>query len=389
MKYFIVIITFIVAGNMSLYSGNCGQSISCTDAAYPFRFCDDYGNIRTLCASDPFSHTDQFYPEFYIPLKMNNNVQPICLQFDDSGPIEIGVKICGDQTCSSDLVYEKKDFITDMKSAAYDWNCLCGKQDDDCGCTINVGFTEDPFKFEDPEEQPAANTVDQYPEKVIKKCEIQCEDLNIYLNYTEEFTNKSNATKYTGTDYELYYGGNFFVTSGVANNWPAGLSGYKPDAYNLETVLMNQLGRIFGLSGDPYYGSCYSGGVMDDLRPEPEGAKEDLSDDDKCMFVKLYCTTLPVEDDNYDNSDIDHYNYPNPFDTKTNIRFKVTNDLASHVTIRIFNNLGNIVCEVTDKYYDNGTHDIVFDSANLAAGIYYYTIKINNKMSFYKMQIVK
>jgi len=63
-------------------------------------------------------------------------------------------------------------------------------------------------------------------------------------------------------------------------------------------------------------------------------------------------------------------NYPNPFNPSTNIVFSIP--VASQVNISLYNLIGQKVCDVTNKMYTAGKHEIKFNADNLSAGIYIY-----------------
>jgi len=68
-------------------------------------------------------------------------------------------------------------------------------------------------------------------------------------------------------------------------------------------------------------------------------------------------------------------NYPNPFNPSTMIKFSLPVD--SHVSIELFNTLGEKVDELTNRDYSIGSHEINFDAAKLSNGVYYYSLKAN------------
>ncbi len=66
-------------------------------------------------------------------------------------------------------------------------------------------------------------------------------------------------------------------------------------------------------------------------------------------------------------------NYPNPFNPSTSIRFSVPSDL--HVTLKLYNSLGQEVKTITDTNYDKGWHEVEMDGTGLASGVYFYRIQ--------------
>jgi hypothetical protein len=68
-----------------------------------------------------------------------------------------------------------------------------------------------------------------------------------------------------------------------------------------------------------------------------------------------------------------HQNYPNPFNPSTTIRYGLPN--RSHVTLTVFNSLGQTVRELVNEDLDAGYHDVHFDATGLASGVYYYRLR--------------
>ena len=66
-------------------------------------------------------------------------------------------------------------------------------------------------------------------------------------------------------------------------------------------------------------------------------------------------------------------NYPNPFNPSTTIRYALPN--RSHVTLMVFNTLGQKVGELVNADIDAGSHELQFNAANLASGVYFYQIQ--------------
>jgi hypothetical protein len=89
-------------------------------------------------------------------------------------------------------------------------------------------------------------------------------------------------------------------------------------------------------------------------------------------------------------------NYPNPFSAKgygtfgnpsTTIRFGLP--AASHVTVEVFNMLGQKVATLFDGRKDAGVHDLQFNAVNLSAGVYLYRIQAGEVVSINRMVLGK
>lgn len=85
-------------------------------------------------------------------------------------------------------------------------------------------------------------------------------------------------------------------------------------------------------------------------------------------------------------------NYPNPFNPETEIRFQLPE--ASHVTLSIFNLLGQKVRTLTDKEMATGFHTIKWDGRNnfgnaVASGVYLYVIQASKFFDVKKMVLMQ
>lgn len=80
-------------------------------------------------------------------------------------------------------------------------------------------------------------------------------------------------------------------------------------------------------------------------------------------------------------------NYPNPFNPTTTIRYELPE--ATHVSLRVFNVLGNEVAVVEDKPKAAGRHTVQFDSNNLSSGVYFYRLEAAGFVQTRRMVLVR
>jgi hypothetical protein len=66
-------------------------------------------------------------------------------------------------------------------------------------------------------------------------------------------------------------------------------------------------------------------------------------------------------------------NYPNPFNPSTTIRYNL--QAGAHVTLTVFNTLGQIVGTLMNGAQDAGYHEVRLDGSGLASGVYFYRIQ--------------
>lgn len=80
-------------------------------------------------------------------------------------------------------------------------------------------------------------------------------------------------------------------------------------------------------------------------------------------------------------------NYPNPFNPTTLISYSLKND--AHVTIKIFNSVGQHITTLVSEYQSEGRHSIQFEAKDLPSGIYIYSLTSENFLDSKKMLLVK
>ncbi|MCB9365886.1 MAG: T9SS type A sorting domain-containing protein [Calditrichaeota bacterium] len=82
-----------------------------------------------------------------------------------------------------------------------------------------------------------------------------------------------------------------------------------------------------------------------------------------------------------------YQNYPNPFNPTTNIRFDLVE--SGHVSIMVYNTLGQLVARAADQYMEAGRHTITFDASSMASGVYVYSISVNGFTDLKKMVLIR
>tara|TARA_R110000868_G_scaffold304437_16_gene565266 strand:- start:46291 stop:50313 length:4023 start_codon:yes stop_codon:yes gene_type:complete len=80
-------------------------------------------------------------------------------------------------------------------------------------------------------------------------------------------------------------------------------------------------------------------------------------------------------------------NYPNPFNPSTNIEFGIPE--ASHVSLTIFNALGQKVATLANSRFMPGSHSITWDASRAPSGVYFYRLVTGNNISTKKMLLIK
>jgi hypothetical protein len=80
-------------------------------------------------------------------------------------------------------------------------------------------------------------------------------------------------------------------------------------------------------------------------------------------------------------------NFPNPFNPTTIIEMALPE--RSHITLEVFNLLGQRVGLLADGVFDTGTHRVTFDGKGLASGLYFYRLASSHGVQTRIMAMVK
>ncbi|MFQ5709534.1 MAG: T9SS type A sorting domain-containing protein, partial [bacterium] len=80
-------------------------------------------------------------------------------------------------------------------------------------------------------------------------------------------------------------------------------------------------------------------------------------------------------------------NYPNPFNPSTTIEFDLRQ--TGHVTLSIYNLLGQKVATLVDEQLTPGSYKTTFDASRLTSGVYFYTLKAGSFRATKKMVLTK
>ena len=80
-------------------------------------------------------------------------------------------------------------------------------------------------------------------------------------------------------------------------------------------------------------------------------------------------------------------NYPNPFNPTTKISWQLP--ISSHVSIKIFDLLGNEMTTLVNEFRTAGSYEVEFDASGLSSGMYFYKLEAGNYSDIKKMVLIR
>jgi hypothetical protein len=80
-------------------------------------------------------------------------------------------------------------------------------------------------------------------------------------------------------------------------------------------------------------------------------------------------------------------NYPNPFNPETIIKYQIP--ASGFVQLKVYNVLGKEVATLINRDQEQGSYSVPFDASKLAAGVYIYSIRVNDFSKSHKMLLLK
>lgn len=82
-----------------------------------------------------------------------------------------------------------------------------------------------------------------------------------------------------------------------------------------------------------------------------------------------------------------YQNYPNPFNPSTTIRYTLPQ--RSHVTLSVFNTLGQQVASLVDAVEEPGEHSVRFGGSSLASGVYFYRLRAGEYVATKRLVLLR
>ena len=193
----------------------------------------------------------------------------------------------------------------------------------------------------------------------------------IYGENYPHYTISWNKTQINGDLYKI----NLKIAQSVNKNPPFFTM---PIKVNISTTLGDTIVTLFN--------DAQTQNFEIDVRGNPSSINFDYGN----WILKSSQTTIAIADVKDLSAPLQYkleQNYPNPFNPETTINFQLPAD--KFVTLKVYDITGREVSTLVNGYKSKGKYEIKFHLANLASGIYYYSLKAGNFFKTRKMLFLK
>jgi hypothetical protein len=117
-------------------------------------------------------------------------------------------------------------------------------------------------------------------------------------------------------------------------------------------------------------------------------AKDSANASVSCTFaINVTITGIEETKDQLPESFNLYQNYPNPFNPTTTIEFGITE--TGRYSLCLYNTLGELVKEISDREYESGYHKETFNATGLPSGMYLYRLTGNDANLVRKMVLLR
>ncbi|MER3525308.1 MAG: hypothetical protein C4326_15010 [Ignavibacteria bacterium] len=195
----------------------------------------------------------------------------------------------------------------------------------------------------------------------------------IVIAYHAMIKNDTSANGYNNSDIFMVYSTN----GGVSWSTPRNLTNTRGlDERFVSVAPWNEPGQVnLVWQEDPEAG----GNIIGDPGAVPRRTRQ--------VFLKTSIITDVRSEKELPTAFALEQNYPNPFNPGTKIVYSIP--VGTHVTLKVFNALGQDVATLVDDFRSAGTYEADFSAAHLASGVYYYTLRAGNFVETKKMALIK
>ena len=215
-----------------------------------------------------------------------------------------------------------------------------------------------------------------------------------------------NSVVYDGI-YPYTHGSRWLGNNGLDLGVPAGFDNSEPSAINNHGVVVGKV-YIGNHPELPSHAFVWKNGVMKDLNcliaADPTWELQVATDINDSGIIVGYGSHLgktrgflltPVHPTSVDRGTVADIprtfkllqNYPNPFNPATTIGYELPK--ASHITLKVYNILGQEVTVLVDGEEPPGFHTARFNGGNLSSGVYFYRLQTGGFNSTKDMIFIK
>jgi len=411
-KYLILLFLFFICCHILESSNDCGQPLNCDpNKKYPYVFCDSKtGNWRPFCLSayDDFNavYSEDLGEEFRIQKLFD---LPICLgtiEYECACDKEV-ITNCNckleDEYLEGHLVFSVAETIKELKEAFRVWNCVCGKQDEECNDAnkINIVFSADTNFWNSVIPDGDATGILGISGHLLlttdggivwssestlaseDKCAAKKEE-KIYFNVSKTFKHKKRNPNETLDAEVQFFINEKYITNSVINN----IYGQEKRVFSFLYTAVHEIGHTLGL---PHYEErdCMQlpkpSGVMNATPPEARGKFAGLSHDDKCSFSRLYCPTVGIFEYQPQTQKV----FPNPGKHIVTIDFELPK-YTENLKMYINDVLGQtLLIPIESGTFESGEQSVLINVESLPVGIYFIIIEAGSYRTAQPLTIIR
>ena len=326
--------------------------------------------------------TANFYTDGeYIPTPFfTHDIDQITEEYDTEEPCDQSIFMVG-----NDLAFNPGSVESNINAALNLWKSICANGNitnssylQNCSCiSVKWSQTANDFKASGVSETSEVCALTNTP-LISGTCNYDCNSLYILLNQSDDYTSKTD-------DGCIYY--SFFTT------------GYVLKRYNsvywisLTNVFAHEIGHLLGFAhqddGAGLGCSHLNNTVMQKLSTGPDqNPINELSDDDRCMYAKLYCCDAPtVITDLKPIDDVSINMFPNPTNTNK-ITISINKEKYNCILFyKVYSFDGTEVLNGNFKSFTNKQK--IIDLIGISSGSYIIILNCENKTFMQKFEKLK
>lgn len=107
----------------------------------------------------------------------------------------------------------------------------------------------------------------------------------------------------------------------------------------------------------------------------------------RIILKKQILTDIHLSNDAIIPSGYGLINYPNPFNATTQI--VVNMPVSGNMNLKVYNVIGEEICEIVNEYFYSGTHRFFFNAEELTSGVYVLVLNAGKKYFSHKIVLIK